>query len=50
MSRLPGTGRLDLETLSALRLLPGRTNVPLKGFIAPRSPREPPVYRGIWVR
>lgn len=48
--RLPLTGRLDLETLSALRLLPGRSTVPLKGFLAPRGTSEPPVYRGIWVR
>lgn len=42
--RLTLTGRLDLETLSALRLLPGR------GFT--RSPEPPPAqrtYRGIWV-
>jgi len=49
-ARLPLTGRLDLQTLSALRLLPGRSPVPLKGFLAPRGPSEPPVYRGIWVR
>lgn len=44
-ARLTLTGRLDLETLSALGLLPGR------GF--PRAAEPPPasqrVYRGIWV-
>ena len=45
-ARLTLTGRLDLETLSALGLLPGR------GF--PRSTEPPPaspqrVYRGVWV-
>jgi peptidoglycan hydrolase-like protein with peptidoglycan-binding domain len=49
-ARLPLSGRLDLETLSALRLLPIRSTVPLKGFLAPRRSSEPPVYRGIWVR
>ena len=41
--RLTLTGRLDLETLSALRLLPGRTNSRLP------EPPPPRVYRGIWV-
>lgn len=46
-ARMTLTGRLDLETLSALRLLPGRG-----GFT--RSAEPPPastqrVYRGIWV-
>ncbi len=43
-ARLVLTGRLDLETLSALRLLPGRTFM--------RRPEPPPtqrVYRGVWV-
>ena len=46
-ARLPLTGRLDLPTLSKLRLLPGRP--------APGSTLRPPnrpsqqVYRGIWV-
>ncbi|MCE9610208.1 MAG: peptidoglycan-binding protein [Chthoniobacter sp.] len=42
--RLPLTGRLDLETLSSLRLLPSRNFT--------REPASPPtqrVYRGIWV-
>lgn len=51
-SRLPLTGRLDLETLSELRLLPGRGsgNPALKPFHS--SPQPPPrrVFRGgIWV-
>ena len=51
-SRLPLTGRLDLQTLSHLRLLPGRGtgNPALRPFNT--SPDEPPrrrVYRGVWV-
>jgi peptidoglycan hydrolase-like protein with peptidoglycan-binding domain len=44
---LPVTGRLDLETLAAMELLPG-AHAPV---FAPRQPvfREPPV-RGEWVR
>ena len=43
-ARLTLTGRLDLATLSALRLLPGRA-------VLRRSAPEPTqrVYRGIWV-
>ena len=41
--RLPLTGRLDLSTLSELRLLPGRT--PIKSF----TPTQPRVYRGVIV-
>ena len=43
-ARLTLTGRLDLATLSALRLLPSRT-------VPRRSAPEPNqrVYRGIWV-
>lgn len=49
--RLPLTGRLDLETLNKMRLLPGRAPVPLKGFVAPPPPPSGQrVYRGIWVR
>jgi hypothetical protein len=49
--RLRLTGRLDLETLSAMRLLPGRSPVPLKGFMPPaRQTESRPVYRGVWVR
>lgn len=43
-ARLVLTGRLDTETLNALRLLPGRS--------VTRAPEPPPaqrVYRGIWV-
>ena len=43
-ARLTLTGRLDLATLSALRLLPSRT-VPRRG--APEPTQR--VYRGIWV-
>jgi peptidoglycan hydrolase-like protein with peptidoglycan-binding domain len=49
-SRLPLTGRLDLETLSLMRLLPGRSQVPLKSFNGPRETSNPPVLRGIWIR
>ncbi len=43
--RLPLTGRLDLATLSELRLLPGRT--PIKPFNPP--PTQQRVYRGVIV-
>ena len=47
--RLPLTGRLDLETLSNLRLLPGRPPMPVRGTV--RMPSNGPrVYRGIIVR
>lgn len=45
-ARLPLTGRLDLETLSAMRLLPGRGGPPLQPFNADSGRR---VLRGIWV-
>jgi peptidoglycan hydrolase-like protein with peptidoglycan-binding domain len=50
--RLPLTGRLDLETLSAMRLLPGRG--PGAPAMRPFNPQQQPrpsgkVYRGIWV-
>ncbi len=53
-TRLPATGRLDLETLNALRLLPGRgpgnpSLTPFSGSPPPRAAR-PPTYRGIWVQ
>ena len=42
------SGRLDVETLNALRALPGQRNGPPEsGYPAP-GPRR--VYRGIWVR
>jgi len=45
-TRLPVTGRLDLETLAALQLLRG-TRGPL--FHPPRHGRPPPPVRGEWV-
>ena len=49
-ARLPLTGRLDLETLSTMRLLPGRAPAPLKGFVPEqRQTSGVRVYRGIWV-
>ena len=51
-SRLPLTGRLDLQTLSSLRLLPGRGpgNPPMKPFNeAPDHGTRQQVYRGVWV-
>ncbi len=49
-SRLPLTGRLDLETLNKMRLLPGRGGPPLQPFNAGQRPGIPPkTYRGIWV-
>jgi peptidoglycan hydrolase-like protein with peptidoglycan-binding domain len=46
---LPRTGRLDLETLNSMRLLPGpnSANPVLKPFTAP--PRTSRAIRGIWV-
>lgn len=46
---LPRSGRLDLETLSMLRLLPGpnTANPVLKPFTAP--PRNSHSVRGVWV-
>ncbi len=45
------TGRLDLETLSAMSLLPRRTAGPdARPFTVPRGSRfAPRVYRGIWI-
>ena len=45
------TGRLDLDTLAAMSLLPGLSNGPaLKPFTVPRGSRYAPrVLRGIWV-
>ncbi len=51
-NRLPPTGKLDLETLNALRLLPGRgSNPPLKPFTRSPNPtrRQQQPVRGIWV-
>jgi peptidoglycan hydrolase-like protein with peptidoglycan-binding domain len=52
--RLPLTGRLDLQTLGELRLLPGRglSNPPLQPFYPNNASRDYPprrVYRGIQV-
>jgi peptidoglycan hydrolase-like protein with peptidoglycan-binding domain len=51
---LPRTGRLDLETLREMRLLPARRITPIIPFFS-RPDYDPPaeqprVYRGIWVR
>lgn len=50
--RLPSTGRLDLETLAEMRLLPGvgSENPSLRPFKAPGKPYERRTYRGVWVR
>ena len=44
---LPVTGRLDLETLAALQLLPG-AHMPV--YTPRRPPGVPPPVRGEWVR
>ena len=44
--RLPLTGRLDLETLSAMRLLPGRGGSPVRPAVRP-IPGRP--LRGVWI-
>ena len=44
---LPVTGRLDLETLAALRLLPG-ARMPV--YTPRRPPGVPPPVRGEWIR
>jgi peptidoglycan hydrolase-like protein with peptidoglycan-binding domain len=50
-ARLPLTGRLDLDTLSTMRLLPGHSPAQAGGFIPPqRQTANPPIYRGIWIR
>jgi peptidoglycan hydrolase-like protein with peptidoglycan-binding domain len=45
------TGRLDLETLSAMALLPGRSNgPPMKRFTVPPGSRSSPrALRGVWI-
>lgn len=49
--RLPLTGRLDLETLSKMRLMPGRSPIPPKGFVPEqRQSSGQRILRGIWVR
>lgn len=50
--RLPLTGRLDMQTLSAMRLLPGGKGVPpmrTPGGVRPGSRGSSRVYRGVWV-
>jgi peptidoglycan hydrolase-like protein with peptidoglycan-binding domain len=44
--RLPLTGKLDLETLSAMRLLPGRGGAPVRAAPHP-LPGKP--LRGVWI-
>lgn len=50
-ARLPLTGRLDLETLNKMRLLPGRSSgPPLQPFSSqPRSGSPSTTFRGIWI-
>jgi peptidoglycan hydrolase-like protein with peptidoglycan-binding domain len=50
-ARLPLTGRLDLETLAQLRLLPGRSVVRVRPFAPDPAPRvsRRSVFRGVWV-
>jgi len=49
-ARLPLSGRLDLETLSAMHLLPGRGPAPLRGYIPEQRPTSGlRIYRGIWI-
>jgi len=45
------TGRLDLDTLSAMALLPGRSNgPPIRPFTVPPGSRySPRVFRGVWI-
>ena len=47
--RLPLTGRLDLETLAGMRLLPGRSPIPLRGIVREPNSAER-IYRGIIIR
>ncbi len=48
---VPLTGRLDLDTLNAMALLPGRSNgPPMKPFsLLPGTRSAPRVMRGVWV-
>ena len=50
--RLPLTGRLDLETLSRMNLLPRNAPIAPRGFVPPptREPTIQRVFRGIWIR
>ena len=48
--RLPLTGRLDMETLSAMRMLPGEKGAPpIKRGVPVESGGGSRVYRGVWV-
>ena len=48
--RLPLTGHLDMETLSAMRMLPGEKGAPpIKRGVQPESGGTGKVYRGVWV-
>ena len=48
--RLPLTGHLDMETLSAMRMLPGERGAPpIKRGVPPASAGTGKVYRGVWV-
>jgi peptidoglycan hydrolase-like protein with peptidoglycan-binding domain len=50
--RLPLTGRLDMQTLSAMRLLPGAKGAPpmrAPGGVRPGNRGPSKVYRGVWV-
>jgi peptidoglycan hydrolase-like protein with peptidoglycan-binding domain len=48
---LPRTGRLDMETLARMDLLPVvRRIVPRPDYVEPRPPPGRRVYRGIWVQ
>ncbi len=51
MVRLPMSGRLDVQTLDVMRLLPGRGNGPPMQPFTRHSQRPPKqkVYRGIWI-
>jgi hypothetical protein len=44
------SGRLDVETLNALRALPGQRNGPPESGFGYPGPGPRRVYRGIWVR
>jgi peptidoglycan hydrolase-like protein with peptidoglycan-binding domain len=46
-ARLPLTGQLDLRTLAAMRLLPGRGGAPMQPFKVPRGGQRS--YRGVWI-
>ena len=47
MIKLPLTGRFDIETLGAMRLLPGRGGAPMQPAPRPATSGKP--LRGVWV-